>query len=64
MKFVIVGFDGLRPEMVSAERTPNLHRFAQRAVVAEKHRCCFPSETYVNLPSLALLPVTSEGRLT
>ena len=52
MKFVIVGFDGLRPEMITAERMPNLHRFSERAVVAQEHRCCFPSETYVNLPSL------------
>ena len=52
MKFVIVGFDGLRPEMITAERMPHLHRFTKRAVVAQEHRCCFPSETYVNLPSL------------
>ena len=52
MKFVIVGFDGLRPEMINAERMPHLNRFAQQAVVARAHRCCFPSETYVNLPSL------------
>ncbi len=52
MKFLLVGFDGLRPEMVTEELMPNLFRFAQRGVSFENHRCYFPSETYVNLPSL------------
>jgi arylsulfatase A-like enzyme len=52
MKFLLVGFDGLRPEMVTEELMPNLFRFAQRGVNFESHRCCFPSATYVNLPSL------------
>ncbi len=43
MKFLLVGFDDLRP---------NLLRFAQRGVSFENHRYCFPSSIYVNLPSL------------
>ena len=31
---------------------PNLFRFAQAGLNFENHRCCFPSETWVNLPSL------------
>ncbi len=31
---------------------PNLYRFSQAGVNFENHRCCYPSETYVNLPSL------------
>ncbi len=52
MKFLLVGFDGLRPDMVTEELMPNLFRFAQHGVNFENHRCYFPSETYVNLPSL------------
>lgn len=52
MKFLLVGFDGLRPEMISAQLMPNLFQFADGGVRFENHRCAFPSETYVNLPSL------------
>ncbi len=34
------------------EGMPNLFRFAQAGVTFENNRCCFPSETWVNLPSL------------
>ena len=50
--FLIVGFDALRPEMITNEYMPNLFRFAQAGTTFENHRCCYPSETYVNLPSL------------
>lgn len=52
MKFLLVGFDSLRPEMVTEELMPNLFRFQEFGVKVENFRCCFPSETYVNLPSL------------
>ena len=29
-KFLLVGFDGLRPEMMTQELMPNLHRHAAR----------------------------------
>lgn len=51
-RFLILGFDALRPEMITEEGMPNLFRFAQAGVNFENHRCCYPSETYVNLPSL------------
>lgn len=38
---------------------PNLYRFAQQGVTFENHRCCYPSETYVNLPSLVTGSVPS-----
>ncbi|MGY8872432.1 MAG: alkaline phosphatase family protein [Pseudomonadales bacterium] len=50
--FLIVGFDALRPEMITEENMPNLYRFSNKGVTFENHRCCYPSETYVNLPSL------------
>lgn len=52
IKFLLVGFDGLRPEMVTQELMPELHRHAQEGVAFCNHRCTYPSETYVNLPSL------------
>jgi len=51
-KFLLVGFDGLRPEMMTQELMPNLHRHAGQGVTFTNHRCAFPSETYVNLMSL------------
>ncbi len=52
VKFLLVGFDGLRPDMVTPELMPRLHRHAEQGVTFRNHRCTFPSETYVNLPSL------------
>jgi len=49
---MIIGFDSLRPEMITEQLMPNLYRFSQAGVNFENHRCCYPSETYVNLPSL------------
>lgn len=51
-RFLLVGFDGLRPEMITEALMPNLHRHACEGVAFENHRCVFPSETYVNLLSL------------
>jgi arylsulfatase A-like enzyme len=51
-KFLLVGFDGLRPEMMTQALMPNLHRHASQGVTFTNHRCTFPSETYVNLTSL------------
>ncbi|MHA1599221.1 MAG: alkaline phosphatase family protein, partial [Alphaproteobacteria bacterium] len=52
IKFLLVGFDGLRPEMVTPELMPRLHQHANEGVIFRNNRCTFPSETYVNLPSL------------
>lgn len=51
-KFLLVGFDGFRPEMMAPDLTPNLWRLARDGAVFRNHRCCFPSETFSNLPSL------------
>ena len=52
MKFVLTAFDGLRPDMISRELMPNLFGFIEENVFFERHRCVFPSETYVNTASL------------
>jgi predicted AlkP superfamily phosphohydrolase/phosphomutase len=52
MKFLLVAFDGLRPDMITPDLMPNLFEFSSQAAVFENHRCVFPSETYVNTTSL------------
>jgi predicted AlkP superfamily pyrophosphatase or phosphodiesterase len=51
-KFLLVGFDGLRPDMVTQELMPRLYQHGQEGVTFCNHRSSFPTETYVNLPSL------------
>ncbi|WP_051257719.1 alkaline phosphatase family protein [Desulfovibrio cuneatus] len=49
---LIIGFDGLRPDAITPERMPNLSRFMQQWTVCRGHRAVFPTETYVNHPSI------------
>ena len=51
-RILIVAFDGLRPDMVSAELTPRLHALAKRGAHFPNSRAVFPSETRVNQASL------------
>lgn len=62
-KFLLVGFDGLRPEMVTEALMPNLYRHATDGVNFNNHRCVFPAETYVNLLSLVTGSVPSRHGL-
>jgi arylsulfatase A-like enzyme len=50
--FLIVGFDGLRPDMVTPELTPNLLDLARRGVCFRRHHAVFPTATRVNIASL------------
>ena len=52
MKFVIIALDGMRPDLVGPDLTPNLHGFASAHCRFTNHFCTFPSETYVNTTSL------------
>lgn len=45
--FLLVVFDGLRPDMMTAEATPNLTRFAAMGTRFTRARSVFPSETRV-----------------
>ncbi len=47
MAFLLVVFDGLRPDMMRAETTPNLLRFAAMGTRFAHARSVFPSETRV-----------------
>lgn len=51
-RILIVAFDGLRPDMVSADLTPNLVRMMATGVGFANSRSCFPTETRVNQASL------------
>ncbi len=50
---VVMVWDGMRPDLVSAENTPNLWALAQRGVFFANHHPAFPSTTEVNGTALA-----------
>lgn len=61
-KYLIVGMDGFRPEMMSAALTPHLWALGRAGTEYRNHRCVFPSETYVNLPALVTgTPASGHG---
>jgi hypothetical protein len=45
---VVMVWDGMRPDLVSAENTPNLHALAQRGVFFANHHPAYPTTTEVN----------------
>src|SRR5919201_878207 len=47
-RVLIVGWDGLRPDLVVPERTPNLCRLIERGVRWVSSTAAFPSETRPN----------------
>jgi arylsulfatase A-like enzyme len=51
--FLLVVFDGLRPDMVRPDTTPHLHRFAGMGMRFAAARSVFPSETRVCTSSIA-----------
>lgn len=50
---VLIVWDGMRPDFVSAEQTPNLFALAQSGVTFAKHHSVYPSSTEVNGAALA-----------
>jgi phosphonoacetate hydrolase len=52
-KVVVVVFDGLRPDMVTAELMPQLHAFAEQSCWFREARSVFPSMTRVATSSIA-----------
>ncbi len=52
-RFLLVVFDGLRPDAIEAEATPNLRRFAAMGTRFAAARSVFPSETRVCSASIA-----------
>src|SRR5271163_2030863 len=50
---VLMVWDGLRPDLVTARDTPNLFRLAREGVRFDKHHSIFPTLTMVNATALA-----------
>jgi len=53
LRTLIVFFDGLRPDYITAENMPNLYAFKQKAVYGKNHHSVFPTVTRVNASSYA-----------
>ena len=51
IRTLIVFFDGLRPDYITAERMPNLYAFSQRGCYGKAHHSVFPTVTRVNSSS-------------
>jgi Type I phosphodiesterase / nucleotide pyrophosphatase len=51
--FVLMVWDGLRPDFVTAERTPNLFALENEGVRFARHHSIFPTITMVNAATLA-----------
>lgn len=50
---LVLVIDGLRPDSITAEQTPNLHRLRTEGVTFENSHAVFPTVTRVNSPSLS-----------
>src|SRR5688572_8310639 len=50
---VLVVWDGLRPDFVSPQLTPNLYELAQRGVFFQNHHAVYPSATIINGTAMA-----------
>lgn len=50
---IVVGIDGLRPDMINEKTMPNLNAMRARGVSSKDHRTIFPSETRGALTALA-----------
>jgi predicted AlkP superfamily pyrophosphatase or phosphodiesterase len=50
---IVLGVDGLRPDMINAQTMPNLAAMKARGVSSRDHRTVFPSETRGALTALA-----------
>ncbi|PZV37060.1 alkaline phosphatase family protein [Mesorhizobium kowhaii] len=59
MRFLIVSFDGLRPDLVAPDLTPNLCRLQAQGITLSNHRTVYPSETRSAFPSLVTGSTTS-----
>lgn len=52
LKFLLVSFDGLRPDLIDSAQTPNIARIRRLGATLGSHRTVYPSETRVAFPSL------------
>lgn len=52
-QIIVIIWDGLRPDFVRPDLTPNLCKLGNEGVVFSRHHAVFPSETRVNASSVA-----------
>lgn len=52
LRFLLFVMDGLRPDLATPERMPNLHRLQRQGVHYRNARAAFPTETRVNQATL------------
>ena len=52
-RHLLIVVDGLRPDLVTADLTPHIHRLGQRGVVFTNHHSIFPTVTRVNAASVS-----------
>jgi len=52
-RVVVVVWDGMRPDLISPEHTPTLHRLAQQGVAFQNHHAVYLSSTEVNATAIA-----------
>ena len=52
-RVLVIVLDGLRPDYVNEELTPNIHALAERGVFFEDNHAVYPTVTRVNSPSIA-----------
>jgi len=53
LRTLIIFFDGLRPDYITAENMPNLYAFKKKAAYGTQHHSVFPTVTRVNASSYA-----------
>lgn len=61
---ILMVWDGLRPDSVTATCTPNLHALASEGVLFADHHAIYPSQTMVNAAVLATGAAPSETGIT
>ena len=52
-RHLLIVLDGLRPDYVTPELMPNLHRLGERGVVFTNHHAVYPTVTRVNASSIS-----------
>ena len=52
-RVLIIGLDGMRPDLVDPELMPNLHRFVAGGSYFPDHHAAYPTHTRVNVATLA-----------
>ncbi|UXN57512.1 alkaline phosphatase family protein [Phyllobacterium zundukense] len=60
VKFLVVSFDGLRPDLIDSAQTPNIARLKALGTSLAAQRTVYPSETRVAFPSLVTGATSSQ----